>query len=129
MRRSGDCCTRLSAGEVMESRLDGARHLRAAPRYKLFQPTEISVAGETRRAHVLNLSAGGALLYAMDPPASGTKVLVLCGGRLLSARVAWREDRRFGLVFLTPLANAEISKVVAAQNALISGASRHTAGD
>lgn len=128
MRRSETFCTYLISGEVMGSRLDGAHHLRAAPRYKLFQPTNVSVAGLENRAHLLNLSVGGALLYSQDAPAPGTNVRVWCGGDLLSARVVWREDRRFGLAFSTPLAHAKIAEVIAAQDALISGASRPAAG-
>lgn len=103
----------------MTSRLDGTHHLRATPRYKLFQPTEIRTGSSTRRAHLLNLSAGGALIYASDPPTPGTPLRVRCGARSLPAHVAWNDGRRFGVAFLTPLSNAEVSEAIAAHDALV----------
>jgi hypothetical protein len=101
------------------SRLDGAHHLRATPRYKLFQPTEICTEGSTRRAHLLNLSAGGALIYASDPPTLGTSLRVRCGARSLPAQVRWNDGRRFGVAFSTPLSTADVSDAIAAHDALV----------
>lgn len=103
----------------MESRLDGAHHLRATPRYKLFHPTEMNTGSAARRVHILNLSAGGALVYANNPPNPGTTLRLRCGGRSLPARVAWRDERRFGVTFLSPLADADIKEVIAAHDALV----------
>lgn len=111
----------------MKDRLDGEHHLRATPRYKLFQPGEISVGGATKRVHVLNLSAGGALIYAPEPPARGTPLRVRCGDQSLSARVAWRDDQRFGVAFVVPLTDARVAEIIAAQDALVSAASRRLA--
>lgn len=103
----------------MISRLDGEHHLRATPRYKLFQPTEICTDGSTRRVHLLNLSTGGALIYATDPPPRGTPLRVSCGARSLPARVAWNDGRRFGVAFFTPLSHADVSDAIAAHDALV----------
>jgi hypothetical protein len=102
----------------------GAQDLRATPRHKLFQPTEMTTDGMTRRVHLLNLSAGGALIFAANPPMPGAILQLACGGHSLPARVAWRAERRFGVAFITPLAEAEVSEVIAAQDALVASASR-----
>lgn len=111
----------------MVSRLDGAHHLRATPRYKLFQPTEISTGSTARRVHILNLSSGGALIYAADPPVPGTILRLRCGDRTLPARVAWNDERRFGVTFMAPLASSDVDDVIAAQDALVSAASGRVA--
>jgi len=102
--------------------LAGVQEMRATQRYKLFQPTEMTVNGRTRRVHLLNLSAGGALIFAPDPPLPGAIVQLKCGVHSLRARVAWRADRRFGVAFLAPLAEADVRKIVADQDALVASA-------
>lgn len=111
----------------MTGRLDGAHHLRATPRYKLFQPSEITVGVLSSRVHVLNLSAGGALLYASDPPEPGTPLRLQCGAQSLPARVAWREERRFGVQFVCPLTEASVADIIATQDALVAAASQRLA--
>lgn len=108
----------------MVGQLDGAHHLRAAPRYKLFQPTEMSGADGARRVHLLNLSTSGALVHAAEAPAPGTSLTIRCGGNLLSAKVAWTLGRKFGVSFSTPLARAQVEQVLGDQQALIASASR-----
>jgi hypothetical protein len=108
----------------MLGRLDGAHHLRSAPRYKLFEPTEMHVGGAGSRVHLLNLSTGGALVYAATPPAPGTALQLRCGGRVRSARVAWATERRFGVAFASPLGEAEVSGILRAQDAHMASAGR-----
>jgi hypothetical protein len=114
---------RLDEGEIVTRRINGA-HLRSTPRYKLFQPSEMSTEGATRRVHLLNLSAGGALIYASEPPPPGTTLRLYCAARFVAARVAWRDERRFGVAFITPLADTVVSEVIAAHDALVTDASR-----
>ncbi|WP_293991561.1 PilZ domain-containing protein [Sphingomonas sp.] len=98
------------------------RHLRTATRHKLFQPTEMSTGDAAKRVHILDLSTGGAMIYASDPPLPGTLVRLQCGHRHLCARVAWNKERRFGLSFTVPLADCDVLDVVTAQDALIAAA-------
>lgn len=98
--------------------------MRATPRYKLFQPTEMVSDGQTRRVHLLNVSAGGALIFAAEPPMPGAMLRLECGSHSLEARVAWRTERRFGVAFITPLDEGQVSELIAAQDALVAAASR-----
>lgn len=108
----------------MLSQLDEKHHLRATPRYKLFQPAEMCTGSVATRVHILNLSAGGALMYASNPPAKGTILRLRCGDRTLPACVAWTDERRFGVAFVAPLASTDVDDVIAAQDALVSAVSR-----
>lgn len=95
---------------------DDVRRLRAKPRLKLFHPTELRDAeGAVQRAHLLDLSATGALVHAAEPPASDTTVQLLVDGALRAARVMWTDGRRFGLHFRLPLSDAQVSAVLDAQ--------------
>lgn len=96
----------------MPSQIDGAHHQRAKPRYKLFAPTEMTVSGKTRRAHILNISEGGALLHANETPRAHEYVYVVCGEQSRGARVAWVRGTRFGVAFTTALAPVQLDKVV-----------------
>lgn len=99
--------------------------MRAKPRFKLFQPTEMTASGATTtRVHILNLSAGGALVYAAAPPRPGTALRLRCGDESRPARVAWTEERRFGIAFTVPLADTQVTRVIADQEASIAAATR-----
>lgn len=110
--------------------VDGVHHLRATPRFKLFQPSEMT-SGSTppTRVHILNLSTGGALLYAAAPPRPGTPLRLRCGDEMRTARVAWAEQRRFGVAFTTPLADGKVTQVIAEQEASVAAARRRVEQD
>lgn len=112
----------------MGGKIDGAHHLRSAPRYKLFQPTELRFLGVVGRVHLLNISTGGALIYAADAPEPGVVVRLRCGERWLPARVAWRNQRRVGLTFATPLTDADVQAIIAAEEEAMAAASRRLGG-
>jgi hypothetical protein len=107
--------------------IDGTHHLRAKPRFKLFQPVQMIASGGARRVHLLNLSAGGALVHAADPPAPGTAIQLCPGASFRSARVAWTNGRRFGVTFTTPLPDAHVAQVIADQATLVATASQRIA--
>jgi hypothetical protein len=113
-------------GEAVTFELDGAHHLRATPRYKIFKPTEIMLRGVAARAHILNLSAGGALVFASDPPSPGEILSLRCGNHALSAQVAWKNENRVGVVFLSPLTETHVREFIAAQDAAVAAASFRT---
>lgn len=101
------------------------RHLRGKPRLKLFQPTEMrGPDGATRRAHLLDLSATGALVHAADPPAVGGEVALRLSNAPRPGRVMWVDGRRFGVQFRSPLTDAEVEDALSTQAATVAEAGR-----
>jgi hypothetical protein len=96
----------------MVGSIDGAHRSRAAPRYKLFQPTAMTTPSGTARVHLLNLSTGGALVHAADPPPAGSLLRLQCGTEQRVARVAWSRGRRFGAAFSLPLSEAQVEALL-----------------
>lgn len=86
--------------------------LREYARLKVFQPTEIRVGGVRVRAHVLNISATGALVHYAAPLAVGTFIQIDCGGAVKSARVIRCDDQRCGVQFIVPLTQAQLLTAV-----------------
>lgn len=97
--------------ESAEAALD-PRLLRATPRFKLFQPSEMRVGTERFRVHLLDLSASGALVNHASPPPIGSVVQLDCAGALRLARVMRHEGTRFGVQFLAPLTDAQVAATV-----------------
>lgn len=89
------------------------RATRVSARAKLFQPVEVHSAAGRRRAHLLDLSATGALLALADLPGSARILTLHCGGVQRIARVAWAVDGRCGIAFARPLAPAELEELLA----------------
>ena len=96
----------------MTHQTDGAHHLRTRPRFKLFQPTEMTTATGKARVHLLNLSGGGALVHAAQPPKRGALLRLHCVGEDRAACVAWVAGQRFGVAFAKPLDDAQVSAMV-----------------
>ncbi|WP_242146981.1 PilZ domain-containing protein [Sphingomonas sp. BAUL-RG-20F-R05-02] len=78
---------------------------RVARRHNLFEPIEITVDRQSVRAHLLNVSATGALVHSAAPPALGATVKLKMLGIERSARVVWSKASRFGVAFDTELAD------------------------
>lgn len=72
-------------------------------RHKLFEPVEIIVDGQSSRAHLLNISATGALVHSATPPATGASVKLKLPGAERLALVVWGEASRFGVSFDTEI--------------------------
>jgi hypothetical protein len=101
------------------SESDGAQ-MRATPRVKIFQAGEMRRgAGAPTRVHLLNISTGGALVYADSVPPVGEQVVLACGVPLGSARVQWSSGRRFGVAFTQPIGRAQIEAVIRTQEARV----------
>ena len=59
-------------------------------------------------ACILNISSGGLLIFSRGAAEPGHKVEIRRGGRLVIARVAWRQNQRIGLESDGPIPVAEI---------------------
>lgn len=97
----------------MTDRID-LRALRGKPRIKLFEPTELRTGLGAARAHLLNLSATGALVHTATPPPPGTTVHLRVGDTTRAARVVWAQGSRIGTAFRVPLADREVDALVSA---------------
>ena len=97
---------------------------RAAPRIKIFMPTDLEVGGRSMRAHLLDLSVTGALAYAPIPPQEGASVQLACGVALRRATVMWVAGPRFGLAFALPLTPAQVDAVLLQQEQMIADAAQ-----
>ena len=84
---------------------------RALPRRKVFEPIVLTVRGEAHRAHMLNLSAGGACLHTRCTLKVLDAVAIEFGGRLLDARVSWTAGDRCGVRFTKPLTPAQVDAI------------------
>ena len=104
---------------------DDVRRLRAKPRLKAFQPTEMRRAdGVVAKVHLLDLSGTGALVHAAEPPATGETVHLFLNGAFRAGDVAWSEERRFGLHFRVPMTDAQVAELLAAREAMLKEADR-----
>lgn len=104
---------------------EDVRRLRAKPRLKAFQQTEMRrVDGAVVKVHLLDLSVTGALVHCPEPPAKGDAVHLSLGGAFRVGEVAWSEERRFGLHFRVPLTDAQVAELLAAREAMLKEADR-----
>ena len=85
---------------------------RAAPRHKTFEPITLVAADRELRAHVLNVSATGALIHAPGGPAKGERCTVALAGREIAAEVMWVNGARFGIAFRGTLSPDELARVL-----------------
>ena len=88
---------------------------RAAPRTKIFQPVELSVRDTRLRAHLLNVSTSGTLIYARTSAAVGERIHLRCDFELGAARVVWSDGVRIGVAFEQPLSQRQVDLLVANQ--------------
>lgn len=93
--------------------VEDVRSLRGQPRLKVFQPIEIFAGTTPLRAHLLDLSASGALVHSLAAPAPGTPVRLTIGGLVRTARVVWQDGVRFGIAFAVPLREIEVERMLA----------------
>ena len=76
-----------------------ARHARTSRRRRALLGAVVRTATGERRANILNLSTGGALLDATRPPALGEPVTLVRDALTAAGRVTWTRDHRFGMTF------------------------------
>lgn len=85
---------------------------RAAVRHKTFEPTTMVTASGELRAHILNVSATGALIHAPGAPARGERCSIVLVGRKIAAEVMWVDGARFGIAFRGALMPDELSRLL-----------------
>jgi len=64
------------------------------------------------RAHLLDVSAGGARAHCHTPPSVGTAVVLRWSDEQRAARVAWSTGNRFGVRFNVPLSDCQIRSIL-----------------
>ncbi len=110
----------------MSSNNEGVRAAARAARLKVFQPVEIDYGAGPVRAHLLDLSRSGALLHSAGVVDKGQSFWIVLGHGRHRARVAWRNDKRFGIEFIGKLSDAQIDDVLALQTSLATAAATLT---
>lgn len=98
---------------MMVADSDDVRALRGQPRLKVFLPIELYAGTTPLRAHLLDLSASGALVHSVAAPAPGSPVRLMIGGLVRTARVVWQDGVRFGIAFAVPLREIEVERMLA----------------
>src|SRR5690606_16924335 len=83
---------------------------RRAMRTTLTVPATVTVDGETIEARLCDISEGGAMIEVERPFAEGDRVTLRSGHVEVEARIARQEQGVCGLVFETPLGEADIAR-------------------
>jgi hypothetical protein len=94
---------------------------RASRRLKIFQPAALLGPDGRSRIHLLDVSRTGVLAHADLPPGPGARVELECAGLVLPARVRWRDGRRFGLEFDSPLGGDQLEIIARRGGAVTPG--------
>lgn len=84
---------------------------RAVPRRKTFELVGLQLDAVCHRAHMLNLSAGGACVHARCTLRVWQTVTVTVRGRVLPGRISWIAGDRCGVRFTTALSAAEVDAI------------------
>ncbi|HEY0269604.1 MAG TPA: PilZ domain-containing protein [Sphingomonas sp.] len=92
-----------SAFEMPEDKRDNRRQ-------RLLLKAEMIDSISTRKVHLLNISGTGAKIDADEVPMRDEKVVLLCNGVSIPARVAWVDETRFGIAFDMPIDTADLLK-------------------
>lgn len=90
---------------------------RGQTRHKVFLPAEMAGCEGASRVHLLNLSPAGALVHGDAAPRPGQVVQFSCADVSWLARVVWSEQKRFGVVHVTPMAARTLDTLVGRQAA------------
>jgi hypothetical protein len=91
---------------------------RRCERVPVLVPSTVGSGESRQRAHLLNLSAYGALIQTTAPLRLHSRLTFRCGTVAATASVLWRDDENYGLAFAYPLTEAEIVEQVARTAAL-----------
>ena len=88
---------------------------RGKKRTRLVAPAILLAAGGELEARIRDLSRSGALAEAAPPPAAQSQIVLVLGGLVVPAIVAWVVGRRFGLEFDTLIGEEDVAAYRSAQ--------------
>lgn len=91
--------------------MEAGRPERAHPRRKVFQPAALRVGAAPVKAHVLDISLGGARLHCAARCAPGAAVEVSACAVTVRGRIMWRVGDRLGIRFDRLLGDGEIDSL------------------
>jgi hypothetical protein len=93
------------------------RAQRAHPRQKLFHPVRLLTEAGEHRAHLLDISASGALVHTDAPLCADREVKIIDEDFQRSAAIAWVNGNKVGLRFLSPLTDQQAAAIAALEMA------------
>ena len=85
---------------------------RTSIRQRALRGATLATASGERRANILNLSTGGALLDASEPPTLGEPVTLRRDMLVAPGRVTWINGHRFGIAFDRAIDDADVERIV-----------------
>ena len=85
---------------------------RADARAKVFQRAEVERQAVVTRGHILNLSAGGALVHSPAIPVAERRIGLRFAGMERRCTVVWRIGQQAGVRFLDKLSDGELRRAV-----------------
>ena len=91
----------------------GETGARVSGRYKTFLPCALEQEGDTLRAHILNLSATGAMIATPQTIRAKQSISLQFQSVSYKAVVVWARDDRAGLRFNLPLSHSTLQKLIA----------------
>lgn len=112
---TADALARESANTLRERFMIPATIVskRLHPRAKVFQPAEIQRQAVVARGHVINLSAGGALVHSPALLPTDRQILLRFAGLDRACVIVWRVDDRAGVRFIDRLTDEQLQRAVA----------------
>jgi hypothetical protein len=84
-------------------------------RSRVFLVAEVDCGRGPIVAHIRDISRSGALVEANPAPEPRTVVRLTCGDTTVEGRVAWSEDKHFGVEFSTPLLMGDLMDATGAK--------------
>ncbi|GGO97763.1 PilZ domain-containing protein [Stakelama pacifica] len=85
-----------------------------AYRHKVFQPATLRTTSGEYRCHLLNLSHTGMCVHCDADLPDDTRIVVICDGHMLAARIRWREAGKYGAQFVQPLGPTTLNRLIPA---------------
>ena len=85
---------------------------RVSLRHKIFEPVSVIVGNVETRAHLLNISATGALVHCETAPDAGSAIHVEMNGSVYPAHIVWRDGARFGVTFGSDLSQPVLQAIL-----------------
>lgn len=91
------------------------KEIRSRRRLKLFLPVTIQDGNKAERAHLLDISNGGARLHAHVPPTLKQDVTVEWSDVRVRGQVMWVKGNGFGLSFQPPINDDLVTRLIHAE--------------